>query len=44
MGFVNYNQKESAIACLLGAQTSEKIKNLYLNENVYVNLHVPKIQ
>lgn len=42
MGFINFKAKESAMACLMGALTSEKIKNLFLNEKVYVNLHVPK--
>tara|TARA_B110000503_G_C7098683_1_gene392807 strand:+ start:779 stop:910 length:132 start_codon:yes stop_codon:yes gene_type:complete len=42
MGFVNFKTKESALACLMGASTSEKIKALYNNDKVYVNLHVPK--
>jgi hypothetical protein len=42
MGFVNFKTKESALACLMGASTSEKIKVLFLNDSVYVNLHVPK--
>lgn len=44
MAFINFHTKESALACLMGAQTSEKIKQLYANEKVYVNLHVPKTQ
>jgi hypothetical protein len=28
----------------MGSSTSEKIKNLYGNEKVYVNMHVPKSQ
>jgi len=44
MAFVNFKTKESAVACLMGATTSEKIKNLFGNEKVYVNLHVPKTQ
>lgn len=42
MAFVSFKSKESAMACLMGATTSEKIKNLFGNEKVYVNLHVPK--
>jgi len=26
----------------MGATTSEKIKNMFGNEKVYVNMHVPK--
>ena len=44
MAFINFKSKESAYACLMGASASEKIKNLYGNEKVYVNLHVPKTQ
>ena len=44
MGFINYKSKESALACLMGASSSEKIKGLFINEKVYVNLHVPKSQ
>ena len=44
MAFVNFKTKESALACLMGATTSEKIKNLFGNEKVYVTLHVPKTQ
>jgi hypothetical protein len=44
MAFINFKTKESALACLMGAQTSEKIKHLYGNDKVYVNLHVPKTQ
>lgn len=42
MAFVNFKTKESAMACLMGATTSETIKKLYGNEKPYVNLHVPK--
>lgn len=44
MGFINYKSKESALACLMGASSSEKIKGLFINDKVYVNLHVPKSQ
>lgn len=44
MGFINFKTKDAALACLMGAQTSEKVKNLYGNDKVYVNLHVPKTQ
>jgi hypothetical protein len=44
MAFINFKTKESALACLMGATASEKIKNLYGNDKVYVNLHVPKTQ
>jgi RNA recognition motif-containing protein len=44
MGFINYANKESALACLMGAQSSEKVRGFFLNEKVYVNLHVPKTQ
>lgn len=44
MGFINYKTKESALACLMGASTSETIKNLFMEDKVYVNLHVPKFQ
>ena len=43
MGFVNFKTKESALACLMSASSSEKIKYLYINDKVYVNLHVPKV-
>ena len=42
MGFINFKTKEYALACLMGASTSDKIKSLYNNDKVYVNLHVPK--
>ena len=42
MGFINFKTKESALACLRSSSTSDKIKSLYINEKVYVNLHVPK--
>lgn len=42
MGFINFKTKDGALACLMGAQTSEKVKILYGNDKVYVNLHVPK--
>jgi len=44
MAFINFKSKESALACLMGATTSEKVKSLYGNDKVYVNLHVPKSQ
>ena len=42
MGFINFKTKELALACLMGASTSENIKSLFNNEKVYVNLHMPK--
>ena len=42
MGFVSFKTKDSAIACLKWSKNNSKIKALYLNELVYVNLHVSK--
>ena len=44
MAFVNFKSKDSALACLMGATSNEKIKKFFENDKVYVNLHVPKTQ